>query len=330
MMRTTWLGAALLALSLAAPAAAQTDSLRAVPSRVELHAVPTLTLSDTQFLNGDRTGAREATVSGEFRIAQGSGRLPVAVLMHGSGGIGPNVEAWGRELNALGVSTFTLNSFTGRGMVSTSADQASLGRLNFILDLYRALDILAKHPRVDPERIVLIGFSRGGQAALYAAQARFHRLWNTSGANFAGYVAFYPDCATTYVDDTAVVPRPIRLFHGAADDYNPLRSCRAYLDRLRAAGRDVGLTEYAGAHHGFDNPISDRATVSATSQTVRDCTIREGERGVLINAGTNQPFTYRDACVALGPNVGGDPAANRQVRQDLPAYLRTLLRLGTR
>ena len=322
---------AALCLAGAAPAIAEPE--RQVPSRVELHAVPSRTLSDTAFLVGDRAAGQPVAVGGEFRIAQGTGtggdgRLPVAVLMHGSGGIGPNVDAWARELNAMGVSTFTLDSFTGRGLVSTSADQARLGRLNFILDLYAALDILAKHPRVDPSRIVLIGFSRGGQAALYAAQARFHRMWNGSGAGFAGYVAFYPDCSTTYADDTATVAAPIRVFHGTADDYNPVRPCRAYLERLRAAGRDVGLTEYADAHHGFDNPISPTHSVSAGAQTVRNCAIREAADGALVNAATGQAFSYRDACVEVGPNVGGHPAANRQVRQDLPAYLRTLLRLG--
>ena len=64
---------------------------------------------------------------------------------------------------------------TGRGLVEVNSNQALLGRLNFILDIYRALDVLAKHPRVDPERIVLMGFSRGGQAALYASLSDFIR-----------------------------------------------------------------------------------------------------------------------------------------------------------
>src|SRR3981081_4878621 len=77
----------------------------------------------------------------------------------------------------MGISTFVIDGFTGRGLTSVNTDQASLGRLNFILDIYRALDILAKHPRVDPERIALMGFSRGGQAALYASLRRSHKMW---------------------------------------------------------------------------------------------------------------------------------------------------------
>src|SRR5689334_5990455 len=86
-----------------------------IAARVELHAIPTLTLSDQQFLSGDANG-KAATVTGEFRIAQGSGKLPVVVLLHGSGGMGPNIEAWARELNAVGISTFALDGFTGRGL----------------------------------------------------------------------------------------------------------------------------------------------------------------------------------------------------------------------
>jgi hypothetical protein len=76
----------------------------------------------------------------------------------------------------MGVSTFLLDGLTGRGLTSVSANQGLLGRLNFIVDAYRALDILSKHPRVDSSRSIRLGFSRGGQATLYASMTRFSTI----------------------------------------------------------------------------------------------------------------------------------------------------------
>jgi dienelactone hydrolase len=178
-----------------------------------LYQVQTLTLSDQQFLKGD-IGSKPVTISGQLRIAQGSGRLPVVVLQHGSSGYAANIDVWSRELNELGISTFALDGFTGRGLTEVNTNQALLGRLNLILDIYRALDVLASHPRVDPGRIALMGFSRGGQATVYASLKRFHQLWNKSGVEFAAYIPFYPDCMTTFISETDVVDRPIRIFEG--------------------------------------------------------------------------------------------------------------------
>src|SRR5262249_30875362 len=177
-----------LAFGLAAPMAAAGPA-QEIAARTELHTIQTLTLSDSQFLKGD-TEAPAVAVSGQLRVARGNGRLPVVVLIHGSGGMGPNIEMWAKEFNAVGISTFAIDGFTGRGLTQTSSNQALLGRLNFILDIYRGLDVMAKHPRVDPQRVVLMGFSRGGQAALYASLKRFHQLWNKSGVDFAAYVPF--------------------------------------------------------------------------------------------------------------------------------------------
>jgi dienelactone hydrolase len=172
-----------------------------IAARTELTPIATLTLSDAQFLKGDAAGAKPVTIAGEFRAAQGPGRHPVVVMIHGSGGIGGNFDPWERLFNAMGISTFTIDGFTGRGLQATNTDQSLLGRLNFILDIYRALDLLAKNPRVDPDRIALMGFSRGGQAVLYASVARFNEMWNKSGIRAVAYLAFYPDCTTTYIDD---------------------------------------------------------------------------------------------------------------------------------
>jgi len=317
-----------LACLIAAPAAFATDApSRQIAARTELHQIQTLNLSDRQFLTGD-AGGEPVTISAQLRIAQRTGRLPVVVLQHGSAGYSANVDVWSRELNELGISTFILDGMTGRGLVEVNSNQALLGRLNFILDIYRALDVLAKHPRVDPDRIVLMGFSRGGQAALYASLKRFHQMWNRSGVTFAAYIPFYPDCKTTFAGETDVADRPIRIFGGSLDDYNPIAACKLYRDRLKAAGRDVELTEYATASHAFDNPLGAQpAAISPKFESVRDCTIQEGADGVLINAETQRAFTYKDSCVVHGPHLGYDPAATQASQAAVKAFLRATLKL---
>ena len=300
-----------------------------VAARVEIYAIPSLTISDQQFLTGDSNG-KTVTVAGEFRIAQGAGRLPVVVLMHGSGGVSANIEPWVHQFNTMGISTFVIDGFTGRGLTTVSQNQVLLGRLNFIIDIYRALDILARHPRVDPDRIVLMGFSRGGQAALYASLDRFNKLWNKSGVQFAGYIPLYPDCSTSYATDTEIAPRPIRIYHGTPDDYIPVASCKAYLARLQGARRDVVLSEYQDSRHGFDSGRlgANTIAVSTNAQTARNCYLKEGEGGVLMNADTREPFSYKDACIELNPHVGGNPATAMEARKAVSDFLKALFKLG--
>ena len=314
---------------LAVTAASAQSMPKEVAARVEIYPIPSLTISDQQFLTGDANGTA-VTVAGEFRIAQGTGRLPVVVMMHGSSGVSSTTEAWVHSFNAMGISTFVIDGFSGRGLTVVGPNQALLGRLNLILDIYRSLDILARHPRVDPERIVLMGFSRGGQAALYASLDRFNKTWNKSGVQFAAYIPFYPDCSTRYVGDTEVAARPIRIFHGTPDDYNPVASCKAFVTRLQEAKRDVVLTEYPDSAHSFDSGLLgvSAVTVSANAQTARNCHIREGEGGVLMNADTQAPFSYKDACIELNPHVGGNPATAQAARKAVTDFLQVLFKLG--
>jgi dienelactone hydrolase len=312
--------------SLVALAAGASTGLNAQVARMEIHSFQSTTLTDQEFLSGHKEG-KPVTLAGELRLPRpGTDRLPVVILVHGSGGVSGYVTDWEQDLNAMGVATFVIDSFTARGITRTNEDQSQLGRLAMIVDAYRALDLLAKHPRIDPARIALMGFSRGGQAALYASVKRFQRMHGPAGHEFAAYIPFYPGCNTTFRDDEDVANKPIRLFHGGADDYVPVAPCRAYVERLKAKGKDVQLTEYPGAGHVFDWQALKKPMKLEKAQTTRQCELAEAQGGVIVNAKTNQPFTYADPCVEYGPTIAYDEKASTEARKAIGEFVAATLR----
>jgi len=173
-----------------------------------------------------------------------------------------------------------------------------------------------------------MGFSRGAQVALYASLARFQKMYAPEGLSFAAYLTFYAPCNTRYLDDEAVSNKPIRLFHGTADDYIPVAPCRVYVERLHKAGKDVLLTEYLEAHHVFDNPLLKETPVTfPTWQTTRHCTLKEESPGRIINAETKQPFTYTDPCVDYGPHIAYNRVALNAATQEVKDFLRATFSL---
>src|SRR2546422_11046684 len=91
-------------------------------ARIELRPIETLTLTDQQFLTGDKNG-KAVTIAGQLRFPQGaSGRLPVVILQHGSGGLNAGHELWSKHFNEIGVASVLLDSFSGRGLTSTSTE----------------------------------------------------------------------------------------------------------------------------------------------------------------------------------------------------------------
>jgi dienelactone hydrolase len=310
-----------------AQSAVADPSLKDLAARTELRAIETLTLTDQQFLTGDKNG-KAVTIAAQLRFPQGaSGRLPAVMLQHGSGGPNAGHELWSKHFNEMGVASVLVDSFSGRGLTSTSTNQALLGRFNMILDAYRALDVIANHPRIDPTRIAVMGFSRGGQSALYSSLKRFQQAWNPRIA-FAAHIPLYASCQAILIGDTDVSPVPIRLFHGTADDYVPVAPCRAYVERLGAAGRDVLLTEYPGAHHVYDNPLGNKTpTVAKGAQSVRACKLKEEPLGTIINAETGQLFTYQDPCVQFDPHMGYNETAANATRKAVKDFVRTVFKL---
>ena len=310
-----------MALSAATTARAQT-------ARIELHIFDSVTLTDQQFLAGTKDG-NAVQVAGELRLAPGTERAPAVVLIHQCSGIGANVERWAEVLNGIGVGVFLVDSFTSRGIVETCTDQTRLGNLGMIIDAYRALDLLAKHPRVDASRIAIMGFSKGAFAALYSSLKRFQRMYGTDGIEFAAYLPFYGRCETRYIDDEKVAAKPIRLFHGEDDDYIPIAPCRAYVERLRKKGVDILLTAYPNARHSFDNPLYPALRTLPDAEVSTRCRREERQNGVIFNLDTNRPYSQKDACVTRGASIGFNAEAQSAAVMAVTAFLTDTFHLST-
>ncbi len=298
-------------------------------ARIEIRPFQSTTLTDQEFLTGQKEG-KSVVIAGELRIPKpGTDRLPAVILMHGSSGLGVVVDDWAHWYNEKGIATFAIDSFTARGIISTNDDQSQLGRLAMIIDAYRGLSLLSHHPRIDPNKVILMGFSRGGVASLYSSMTRFQAMHGPADANFAAYFAFYPDCRTLYHEDEKVANVPIRIFHGDADNYSPADTCQTYVERLKTAGKNIEMTIYPGAQHVFDGRTFKKAVTLPKAQTTRNCRLEEAAKGTIINSKTRQPFTYSDPCVEYGPSVLYNEQAHEQAQKTLADLMNSLTSKAT-
>lgn len=310
----------LVSLLLAAGTCHAADGKRRPPPD-ELLSIPSRTITDEQFLKGDAVSGAPVTLGGDLRLPNWNERLPVVVLVHGSDGpTSGAVAAWRAILEKQGVATVRLDYFSGRGITEVETDQRQMGFLNGIYDVYRTVEILAADNRVDGHRIALMGFSRGGTIALYAAMKRFHRAYGPKRGRIAVYLPFYAGCSFGLLADTDMVDAPIRAFHGELDDWVPAKPCQDLIGRIQAGGRDATLTIFPGAHHAFDNPRAKPGGIIPLAQTPRRCH-RDEIDGLLVNTATGKPFTYDDACVELGPTAKYNEAAAAAAAQAVDTIL---------
>jgi len=295
--------------------------------RPEIHPLEVVTVSLQQALLGGKNG-KPATVAGVLQIpANPVSRVPAVILLHGGNGLSASEEQWVRMINGIGVATFLLDSFTGRGIRATLDDREELATLTMLDDSYRALGMLAKDPRIDPNRIAVMGFSMGGAAALYASNERFRKMYAPPGVEFAAHIALYAPCYWHFREDDRVTAKPIRLFHGVDDDWSPIAPCRSYVQKLRKAGADITLTEYPGVYHGFDDIEPPEPKFIPGAVSLRDCELVEGEGGVLLEGKTGKPFDIKHAsCIRKGAHVGyNEEAASDAVRAVREFLLSTFL-----
>ena len=131
---------------------------------------------------------RRGDLTGTLFAGLGDGPHPGVLVVHGSGGGGGYERRYARRLAHHGYAAFCVEYFDGPGRPD-ALDAIELSYFG------RAVEWLADQPEVDGERLGVVGFSRGGEAAMLTG-AHFDRVAVTVGYSASGYV--FP--APTWMD----------------------------------------------------------------------------------------------------------------------------------
>ncbi|MBI3030574.1 MAG: dienelactone hydrolase family protein [Candidatus Rokubacteria bacterium] len=255
-------------------------------------------------------------LSGDLTFPPGLGPFPAVVLMHGCSGLPSRaIGGWDPLLRSWGYATFVLDSFRGRGLQEVCTNALALTANRRIPDAYGALRILATHPKIDLDRIVLMGFSHGGIATLGAATEWARRTYAIDGqATFRAFLPFYPYC-------NAVIPEmtwgfaPVRIHIGELDDWTPARTCVSLVATARSAGANADITVYKNALHGFDS-LGLSVQRSPNVENAADCTPQLASmKGPILNL-----FELRK-CIRKGATVGWNPEATEEARRNVRGQL---------
>ncbi len=200
-------------------------------------------------------GKEPVNILGHLFLPAGADKVPAVILIHGSGGVYPALlEYWAKQFNGAGMAAFVIDMFGPRGVGSTADDQSQVPFSADVADSFAALRLLATHPRIDRQRIAVMGFSRGGTAVLRSAVERLIASQKLpDGLRYAAFIPTYAGgCSNIFrlvVRPGVFSKAPMLFIHGTADDYTPIQPCQDYADRIRAAGTPVEFVAIEGAHH---------------------------------------------------------------------------------
>jgi dienelactone hydrolase len=234
------------------------------------------------------------TVCAQLRIpANTTGKLPAVVIVHGSAGIDSRGKFYAEALNYAGIATLELDMWTPRGLAG------GLNRPNHVAktlpDAYGALKYLSEHPRIDPERIGIMGFSWGGIVSMLTATEPYTTLYTSGALKFAAHLPHYPICyiynnAAGY-DFNSFTGAPVMIQAGELDDYENPDSCPNLVQSLPAAAQAfISVKIYKGATHAWDR--------LQPEMTVTDPYANEGQGGsVTFTPNPHQASRSRAAAV---------------------------------
>lgn len=179
-------------------------------------------------------------------------KAPLVVTSIGSRGLTSGRETlYAEALTQAGIAMLIVDSYTGRGFTETVSDQGRLSFASSAADALFALDHIRSDNRFDPDRIALLGYSRGGSVSVMCYDARVQQAVLGGKASFSAHVALYPPCYMQW-ENPKPTSAPMLMLFGGKDVQAPADVGEAYGKRLTAAGGRVEVITFPELVHSFD------------------------------------------------------------------------------
>ena len=241
-------------------------------------------------------------------------KYPLIVAVAGSNGWASHHYQYLQMYRENEIATFELCSFQSRGIESTVGTQTDVTTAMMILDSYRAVETLQKHPNIKHNKIGITGWSLGGGVSLFSAWEPLKQAINSS-ISFAAHLPIYPPCIVTptYLD---FGDSPIHILIGELDNWTPSEACSELVDKLKNQS-NINITIYPNAHHSFDRdgPL----LVKENGYILKDCRFLMRDDGTVymdfLNFPMTTPFLQKIGlftCAKRGPTYGGNKIAKTQ------------------
>ncbi len=174
-----------------------------------------------------------------------AGRYPAIIMFHGRNGVNEAFKDVGVRYAEEGIVGMAVNYFT-------LTDKPT--NVESVQTIQGAFDVLKQDPSVDPERIVMSGYCKGG-GLTYLGLANVPGL--AAGVVYHGglYVeeksAGFPESPA---DAAERITAPFIILHGMSDPGVKIEYVYELTRKLNEMGKHIELKAYWGTRHAFTLP----------------------------------------------------------------------------
>jgi TPR repeat protein/dienelactone hydrolase len=273
---------------------------------------------------------KDETITADLYHPIVDGRLAAAVIINSSGGVSAQTEHYyARLLADQGVAALVVDSFAPRGVRETMSNQQQVAQSQSAADAIAGFRWLAGQPWVDRDRIIVLGMSRGGSAALDVAVETYRDMLQARDIKFAAHVAISPACMIQS-ENAHTTGAPIFYQLSELDDLDPIQPCLEYMERMRTAGNQhLRLAVYPGVYHDKEYIAglvreSGQHTPNCRLFLTADRRLLDRKTGRRVPQSSASEYVYR-TCATTGPfTLGGDARVKAQASADLLQFLRDI------